>query len=149
VTGGERARVVGDVAVDAAPRVDDHELALLDHAVAGRRVRPRADGSRADDRLERRLVGSLLLREPPDVPGDVALAATDEPHLAHEALEHPVGDRAGAPEDLELALVLNRPQLLDDPLTRHELQAALSQLLRERPREDVRLEPDSALQLVR
>ena len=130
LAGGERARVVGDVAVDVAAGVDHDELARLDHAVARARVRPRAGRARADDRLERRLVGALLVEEPLDVPGDVALAAADEPHLAHEPLEHPVGDRARPPERVELALVLDGAQLLDEPLARHELEPALAQLSR-------------------
>ena len=83
-----------------------------------------------------------------DVPGDVALAAADERHLAHEPLEHPVGDRAAAPERVELALVLDRAQLLDEALARHEIEAAFAQLLGEREREDVRLEADPAGEVV-
>ena len=101
-------------------------------------VRPRAD-----DRLERRLLRSLLVIDARDVPGDVALAAADKRNLLDQPLEHPVGDRTRPAERLELALVLDRAQLLDETLPRHELDAAPTQLLRERPREDVRLEADA------
>src|SRR5437868_7921093 len=73
---------------------------------------------------------------------------TDERHLAHEPLEHPVGDRTGLPEHLELALVLDRAQLLDEPFPRQEIQPAVPQLLGESPREDVRLEADAPVQLL-
>ncbi len=53
-----------------------------------------------------------------------------------------------APERLELALVLDRAQLLDEALTRHELDPALPQLLGERPREDVRLEAEAAREVL-
>ncbi len=149
LAGGEGPRVVGDVPADAAPGVDHDELAGLDDAVAGARVRLRAGRSGADDRLERLLGGPLLVVEPRDVPRDVALAPADERHLAHEPLEHPVRDRAGAPEGLELALVLDRAQLLDEPLARNEVDPAPAQLLRERPGEDIRLEADASAELLR
>ena len=63
LAGGERPRVVGDVAADAAAGVDHDELAGLDDAVACARVRPRAGRAGADDRLEREPVGPLLVVE--------------------------------------------------------------------------------------
>src|SRR6476469_8043228 len=105
-------------------------------------ARPGAGRTGADDRLERRLVRPFLVVKPRDVPGHVALAAAHERHLAHEPLEHPVGDRTGAPERLELALVLDGPQLLDEPLPRHELDPGVPQLFCVRPGQDGRLEAD-------
>ena len=144
LAGGDRPRVVGDVASGAAAGVDHDELARLDDAVAGAGVRSRPCWAGADNRLEGRLVRPLLVVEPRDVPGDVTLVSADERHLAHEPLEHAVGDRARAPERLELALVLDGTQLLDETLARHELEPARAQLLGERPREHVRLEADPA-----
>ena len=148
LSGGEGPRVVGAVAGDVSAGVDHYQLAGADDTVAGARVRARACRAGADDGLERGLVRSFLVVEPRDVPGHVALAAADERHLAHEPLEHPVGDLARAPERLELALVLDRAQLLDETLARHELDAALPQLLGERPREDVGLEAEAAREVL-
>jgi len=71
------------------------------------------------------------MEEPRDLPRDVALGAADEPHLAHEPLEHPIRDGAGLFEQLELALVLDRAQLLDETFPRHEVDAAAAELLGE------------------
>src|SRR5947207_635066 len=53
-----------------------------------------------------------------------------------------------APEGLELAVVLDHAELLDEALTRHELDASLPQLLGERPREDVGLEAEAAREVL-
>src|SRR4029077_1204128 len=77
LSGRERPGVVRLVTVDLAAGVDDDELALADHAIAGARVWPGAHGPGADDRLERLLFRALLVVQPCDVPGHVALATAD------------------------------------------------------------------------
>ena len=148
LAGGERPRVVGGVAADAAAGVDHDQLALPDRAVAGARVGPRTRRAGADDRLERLLLRPFLVVEPCDVPGDVPLAAADEPDLAHKPLEHPVRDRAGPPEGLELTVVLHGAQSLDKAGARHQLEPVFPQLLGIRPREDVRLEAEPAREVL-
>jgi hypothetical protein len=105
--------------------------------------------SGAHDRLERLLLGPLLVVEPRDVPCHVPLGTTDERHFAHEPLEHPVGDRARTAEHLELVRVLDGTQLLDETLARDEVDPPFAQLLGERPRKDVRLEADPTVELLR
>jgi hypothetical protein len=62
--------------------------------------------------------------EPRDVPGHVALGPADEPHLVTSRSNIRSVIAHGAPERLELALVLDRAQLLDEAPARHEVDAA-------------------------
>ena len=83
------------------------------------------------------------MEEAAQVPRDVALGAADEGDLG-QALEDTVGDRAGTTERVELALVLDRAQLLDDAARRHELESALGERLPARVGQVGRLEADAA-----
>ena len=135
LAGRERPRAVRDVAADVGAGVDDDQLARLDRRVAGTPVRPAPvgpeptiasnAGSSAPSSWKSRVMSQATSRS----------RAADERLLAHEPLEHPVGDRARAPDRLELALVLDRPQLLDEPLPRHELEPGRRASLGERPRQ--------------
>src|SRR5207245_3518186 len=124
--GRERARVVGCVAVHGAAGVDDHELAGPDLPFAGAGMRARTGRPGADDRLEREPFAALLVEEARQIPRHLALRAADEAD-AGEALEDPVGDLAGAAEDLELALVLDRAERLDEAAVRDEVEPAALQ----------------------
>ena len=91
-------------------------------------MRSRTGRPGADDRLEREPFAALLVEEARQIPRHLALGAADEAD-AGEALEDPVGDLAGAAEDLELALVLDRAERLDEAAVRDEVEPARLQRL--------------------
>src|SRR4051794_25939958 len=132
----ERARVIGGVSVDRAACVDDHELALAHHAVAGTRVRARAGRPSADDEVERYVLGALVVEDLLQLPRDLALGAAAELHL-REALVRAVRDRARLAERRQLTLVLDRTELLDRRLGLRQLDAGGAQPLEQ----DIRQHP--------
>jgi len=73
-------------------------------------------------------VAAVLVQELLHPPGDLPLAATDE-RLACQRLERAVGGLAGAADQLDLALVLDRAQPLDEAVRGPELDAAVAQPL--------------------
>ena len=122
--GCEGPRAVRAVAVDHAARVDDHRLAALDPPAPGLgvrlgRVRPRRDEDRERDAVRVRLVQEGL-----EAPGELALGPADEPPFVGEALERDVRDVRGPPDRVQLLLVLDDPQLFDEPVARDRLDAA-------------------------
>ncbi len=122
----ERPGAVRAVAVEHAARVHDDEHALRDRAVAGDRVWRGARLPRRDDRGEGHVVRTALAKRPLDPPRQLALAAARE-SLLRERREDLVGERARAAQDLELGVVLHRPQRLDEARRRNGVHPRLLQ----------------------
>src|SRR5581483_4264766 len=74
---GERARAVRAVAVDDAARVDDDELARLEHLVARSCVRACAVRPGGDDDGKGEALGPALAEQLLHPPGKLALAPAD------------------------------------------------------------------------
>ncbi len=123
LAGREGARAVGRVAVDDGAPVDDDELPPPDEPVGRPPVRHRAGRPRADDRLERGGLAAVGVDELLEPPGELALGPPD-PGLAAQCLERRVGRMGRAAQRVELLLVLDRPQPLDEPRARHQLEPA-------------------------
>src|SRR3954447_26843602 len=140
-TGHEGARVIGGVAVDDAPGVDDNGLACADLAIGRACVRARRLRPGRDDALERDGVGTLVMKELLDRPRNFAFRAPDEA-LLRQALEHPVGQLAGTSDRRELLLVLDRPQPFDEASPRDGLDCAGAERLPRRIGKMVSLEAD-------
>ena len=85
-------------------------------------VRPGRVRPAGNDRVERERLGTELAQRPLEPPRHLRLRPPDE-SLPPEQLERLGEQRCGAPERVELAVVLDRPQPLDGTLRRDELDA--------------------------
>ena len=101
LAGGEGPRDVAAVTVNARSGVDDHELAGADDALARQRVRLGAVVARGDDGGERLSVRPQAVILGLQVPGHVALRASDEA-AGHHGSHRLVGDGAGTPHARDL-----------------------------------------------
>jgi len=111
-TGGERARDVGAVAVDAGPGVDHDQIAGLDAAPPGDGVGLGAVLAGGDDGRERLALGAAVVVLLEEAPGDLGLRTPDEA-FADDHGEGEVDDRRGVTDGLDLG------RLLDDAQPRH------------------------------
>ena len=73
---------------------------------------------------ERHTFPSRVVEELLEAPGELALGAPDDVSLVGEAFERGVRDFRPAPDRVELVLVLDRAQLLDEPVARDGLDPA-------------------------
>ena len=147
--GREGPRVVGRVAADDAAGVHDHGVAAADLAIGGAAVWTRGVRAGRDDGLERDGVGTLVVEELLDRPGNVPLGAADEA-LLDEPLEDAVGDLTRALDRGELVVVLDCAEPLDEAATRNGLDGAAPERLVSRCiRDEIRLEADAPGQPVR
>ena len=89
-------------------------------------MRQRAVRPRGDDRRKRDCLGAKTAHRNLEVKGDVALAAARKP-LGEHLLERCVGERCGGTDSRQLAVVLDRAQLLDQPVGRDELDSVRQQ----------------------
>jgi hypothetical protein len=140
---GERPGAVGAVAVELGAGVDEHEVAVLDDAVAGFAVRAGGRRARRDVDRESDVVGATFvekLRHPPD---ELSLGATRE-SLLDEQLVRPIRHLRRAPDRVELRRLLDDAQRLDDAALRHELDAAAAKELVVGVGQRVCLEGDAA-----
>ena len=112
------------VAAVPRPEVDLEQVAAEDLAVGGAVVRDRAVRAGRHDRLERDAVGAQLDHAGLQPPGHLALGLPRR-RPAERLAQRPVADRAGLPEQRQLAVVLDRAQLLDRVPERHQLRSAV------------------------
>ena len=137
----EGAGAVGAVVVEPRAGVDEHEVALLYHPVAGHRVRARRRRPRRDVDRERRLVRAELVEELGHPPDELLLRPPAE-LLLGQALVHAVRDPRRLTDGVELAGLLDRPQRLDETAARHQAHTGLAEDLVVRVADRVGLEPD-------
>jgi hypothetical protein len=123
----ERPRAVRRVAVEDGAPVDREQHALPDRDVARRRVRQRAVLRGGDDRRERRTRRPAAAHRELDRDREVALRAPDDA-LGEHLGQRRVGQLRGGADLLDLARVLDEPQLLGDAARGDELDAVAGQL---------------------
>ncbi len=98
-----------------------------------------------DRGVETEVVDAVRVHQRAQPPRELALGVAD-PGLGRERLEGVVGSPGGAADLLDLALVLHRPQALDDARRRHELELARTKHLDLRVRQRVGLEGEPPLE---
>ena len=125
--GGKGPRAVRAVALDDAPEVDDHQRVGRNDLVARARVRKGAVGAAGDDDREGDALGASLDHVALELERDPALGPPRQSALG-ECAQRLVDDRGRAGDALDLALLLDHPQILHQPARRHELHSLGNQL---------------------
>src|SRR4029453_17183111 len=135
-------------AVDDAACVDGDGLASPDGSFGRTAVRSCSIRTRSDDAPERNRVGTLVVEELLDRPGELTFWTADEA-LLDQALEHAVCDRASALDRLEFRFLFDSAQALNKAPPRHGLYGPRAQGLVAGVRDGVSLEADRAGQPAR
>ena len=119
----EGARAVRAVALHGAAQIDHDQRAGGNHDVSWHRVRQRAVLGRSHYRRERDLVGALVLGSPLECARNRDLRVAGQPMLVDEPAVEAIGDLGRPAHQLQLPVVLHRPQLLHEAARGHQLRA--------------------------